>query len=105
MSSEQVPRGWQQVCQRAKMPAGSSTPCSLYLSPNGRTFRTMEEVQEYNRQLEKQKIEREQKKMEKGRQQTMKITGLASSTIDEAKKWANSDPTSKILPHSTVRIL
>ena len=48
---------------------------------------------------------REQEKKEKNRQQAMKMTGLASSLIDDAEKWANSDPTSKILPHSTVRIL
>ena len=42
---------------------GSITPCSLYLSPNGHIFRTMEEVQEYNRHLEKKKIEGEQKQM------------------------------------------
>ena len=47
----------------------------------------------------------EQKKKETDRQQVMKMTGLAASTIDEWLKWANSDPTSKILPHSTVRIL
>ena len=48
---------------------------------------------------------REQEKGEKQRQQVMKITGLASSKIDEAKKWANSDPNSLIIPHHTVRIL
>ena len=48
---------------------------------------------------------REQEKKEKHRQQVLKITGLASSTIDEALKWANSDPNSLIIPHTTVRIL
>ena len=48
---------------------------------------------------------RDQEEREKNRQQAMKMTGLASSLIDDAEKWANSDPTSKILPHSTVRIL
>ena len=47
----------------------------------------------------------EQEKKETDRQQVMKMTGLAASTIDQWLKWANSDPTSKILPHSTVRIL
>ena len=47
----------------------------------------------------------EEKKREKGRQQVMKMTGLAANAIDQWLKWANSDPTSKILPHSTVRIL
>ena len=51
----------------------------------------------------KDKLELREK--EKRRQQIMKITGSSSSTIDEAEKWANFDPTSKILPHSTVRIL
>ena len=48
---------------------------------------------------------REQEKGEKQRQQVMKITSLASSEIDEAEKWANSDPNSLIIPHYTVRIL
>ena len=63
-SSQQVPWGWKRKCQRALLPPGSSTPCSLFLSPNGRTFRTMEEVEMYTRQLEQQKIEGEHKKME-----------------------------------------
>ena len=48
---------------------------------------------------------KDQEEMEKRRQQVMKMTGLAANAIDEWLKWANSDPTSKILPHSTVRIL
>ena len=48
---------------------------------------------------------REQEKGEKQRQQVMKITGLASSEIDEAEKMANSDPNSLIIHHHTVRIL
>ena len=48
---------------------------------------------------------REQEVKEKHRQQVLKITGLASSTIDQALKWANSDPNSLIIPHHTVRIL
>ena len=57
--------GWKQKCQRALLPPGSSTPCCLYISPNGRTFRTMVEVELYTRQLEKQNIEMEQDNMEK----------------------------------------
>ena len=55
--------------------------------------------------LQKDKLQKELQREDKRKQQMMKITGSSSSTIDEAEKWANLDPTSKILPHSTVRIL
>ena len=52
----------QQLYQRHLLPPCSSTP--FYLSPNGRTFRTMQEVQIYNRQLEKQNVEGDHKEVE-----------------------------------------
>ena len=64
LSSHEMPWGWKQKCQKALLPPGSSTPCSLYLSPSGRTFRTMEEVEMYTRHLEEKMIEGEQKKVE-----------------------------------------
>ena len=63
------------------------------------------EVERQRRSSRAAQEQREQKEMERKRRQVMKMTGLAASTIDEWLKWANSDPTSKILPHSTVRIL
>ena len=63
------------------------------------------EVERQRRSSAAVREKNEQKKMEKRRQQVMKMTGLAANAIDEWLKWANSDPTSKILPHSTVRML
>ena len=42
LSDTLVPSGWQHVCYKPN--PTSSQPCSLYLSPNGRTFRSMQEV-------------------------------------------------------------
>ena len=64
LSQPQVPRGWQRVCQKAKMPLESRDPCSLFLSPNGKTFKTMDEVHRYSKVLHLEKLAREQKKME-----------------------------------------
>ena len=63
LGKPQVPRGWQQVCQKAKMPVESKDPCSLFLSPNGKTFKTMDEVASYSKILDQEKMAREQKKM------------------------------------------
>ena len=61
LGKPQVPRGWQQVCQKANMPAQSRDPCSLFL--NGKTFKTMKEVTSNSKILEQEKMAREQKKM------------------------------------------
>ena len=63
LGKPQVPRGWQQVCQKANMPVESRDPCSLFLSPNGKTFKTMDEVTSYSKILDQEKMAREQKKM------------------------------------------
>ena len=41
----------------------SRDPCSLFLSPNGKTFKTMDEVTSYSKILDQEKMAREQKKM------------------------------------------
>ena len=45
------------------MPVESRDPCSLFLSPNGKTFKTMDEVTSYSKILDQEKMAREQKKM------------------------------------------
>ena len=60
----QVPRGWQQVCQKANLPPDSRDSCSLFLSPDGKTFKTMDEVVSYSKVLDQEKLAKEQKKME-----------------------------------------
>ena len=83
-----IPRGWQKVCLRAKMAASSSDPCSLFLSPNGRTFTTMEQVQEYNSLLEKEKLLKEQRKMElKMKKNTAQPFQKAKSSL-QVSNWS-----------------
>ena len=48
---------------------------------------------------------REQIEKHNQRKQGLKMAGLSTSTIDEAEKWANLDPNSRIIPAHTVRIL
>ena len=89
---------------------GGSGDFSSYLEYLGKNFVESlvdqdTEVQRQRRSSAAAQEQREQKEMERKRRQVMKMTGLAASTIDEWLKWANSDPTSKILPYSTVRIL
>ena len=92
---------------------GGSGDFSSYLEYLGKNF--VESLVDQDTEVQRQRRssgaaqaaqdKRDQEEREKNRQQVMKMTGLASSLIDDAEKWANSDPTSKILPHSTVRIL
>ena len=92
---------------------GGSGDFSSYLEYFGKNF--VESLVDQDTEVQRQRRssgaaraaadKRDQEEREKDRQQVMKMTGLAASTIDEWLKWANSDPTSKILPHSTVRIL
>ena len=48
-----IPSGWQSVCLKQK----GVFPCSLFCSPDGKQFKTIEEVHKYNSELEKKKIE------------------------------------------------
>jgi len=48
-----IPAGWQSVCLKQK----GVFPCSLFCSPDGKQFKTIEEVHKYNSELEKKKIE------------------------------------------------
>ena len=47
------------------MDPDSTLPCALYLSPNGRTFKTKEEVDDFEAILEEERRVKRQKKMEK----------------------------------------
>ena len=48
---------------------------------------------------------REQDKTHNRMVQGHKLTAFSVGPIDEAEKWANFDPNSKVLPAHTVRIL
>ena len=48
---------------------------------------------------------RKQEKMHTQMVQGHKMAALSAGPIDEAEKWANLDPTSRVLPAHTVRIL
>ena len=52
-----------QVCRKAGMPPESKEPCSLFLSPNGKTFQTMDEVAVYAKVLDEEKLARNKKKL------------------------------------------
>ena len=52
------------MCQKANLPPDSRDSCSLFLSPNGKTFKTMDEVVSYSKVLDQEKLAKEQKKME-----------------------------------------
>ena len=61
LGEPQVPSGWQQVCLKAMLPNQSRDPCSLFLAPNGKTFKTMDEVASYSKVLDQEKMAKEQK--------------------------------------------
>eukprot|EP00092_Neocalanus_flemingeri_P023802 GFUD01025827.1.p1 GENE.GFUD01025827.1~~GFUD01025827.1.p1 ORF type:complete len:539 (-),score=94.86 GFUD01025827.1:142-1758(-) len=59
-----VPKGWQWVC--LKISGGcpqDSQNCSAFSSPNGRSFNSLEKVHEFNRTLEKAKLEKENRRL------------------------------------------
>jgi len=62
--SSSVPKGWQWVCLKS---SGAVSPysqdCSVFCSPNGKRFTSLEKVHEFNRQLEKAKLEKEHKRL------------------------------------------
>ena len=88
---------------------GGSGDFDSYLEQHYKNF--MESMIDQDAEVQRQRRSsatqdrQEEKERERRRQQVMKMTGLAANAIDEWLKWANYDPTSKILPHSTVRML
>ena len=58
----QVPKDWRVACLKKD---GINEPgiCSRFFSPDGMVFKTVEEVHQYNTVLEKEKLEKEQKKI------------------------------------------
>ena len=93
--------------------SGGSSDFGSYLEFFGKTLiKSMAdqdiEVQRHRRMSGADKAaadKREQEQKYKQRQQALKMAGLSSNTIDEAEKWANLDPNSRIIPAHTVRIL
>lgn len=58
-AANQIPKGWQRVClKECGMVPKDSPNCSLYCSPNGKQFKTIEEVQKYNIEIERGRIEK-----------------------------------------------
>ena len=56
-----IPSGWQQTCLKKSGRLGpDATQCSLFCSPNGKTFKTLDEVHKYNCELERIKLEKEE---------------------------------------------
>ena len=56
-----IPSGWQQTClKKSGRLAQDATQCSLFCSPNGKTFKTLDEVHKYNCELERIKLEKEE---------------------------------------------
>ena len=66
LGEPQVPSGWQQVCLKAMLPNQSRDPCSLFLAPNGKTFKTMDEVASYSKVLDQEKMQEAKGKTEMG---------------------------------------
>jgi len=62
-----VPKGWQWVCLKSSgQVPHDSQECSCFLSPNGKTFRSLELALQYHRELEKAKLEKENRRLMKG---------------------------------------
>lgn len=56
-----IPSGWQQTCLKASGRVAQNAPhCSLFCSPNGKTFKTLEDVHKYNCELERIKLEKQE---------------------------------------------
>ena len=56
-----IPSGWQQTClKKSGRVAPDCAECSLFCSPNGKTFKTLDEVHSYNCKLEREKLEKEE---------------------------------------------
>merc|ERR1712096_405107 len=62
--SSSVPKGWQWVCLKS---SGAVSPysqnCSVFCSPNGKRFTSLEKVHVFDRELEKAKLEKEHKRL------------------------------------------
>ena len=55
-----IPSGWQRVCLKQQgRGLGHGESCSLFCSPNGKKFRTLEDVHRYNSELELRNLEKE----------------------------------------------
>lgn len=55
-----IPSGWQRVCLKQQgRGLGHGESCSLFCSPNGKKFRTLEDVHKYNSELELKNLEKE----------------------------------------------
>merc|ERR1712129_261916 len=79
-----LPPGWEHTCLHGSGLA-SSSPCSHFLSPNGMTFTSMDEVLSYNRELETERLMKEQKEVK----------------VEKVKKLASAyDPISSALKNS-----
>ena len=56
-----IPSGWQQTCLKTSGRVPHNSPhCSLFCSPNGKTFKTLDEVHKYNCELERIKLEKQE---------------------------------------------
>jgi len=66
--AKSIPSGWQWICTR-KPGMDEHQNCSVFCAPSGKVFKSLEEVQAFNRKEEKAKIEKE---MEKEMRRSMK---------------------------------
>jgi len=78
-SAESVPKGWQWTCRRRSSGFLESENCTVFCSPNGKVFHSLEAVHQHNREIERKKIEKEMKKSM--RQDTINKVSVNNSTM------------------------
>lgn len=78
-SAESVPKGWQWTCRRRSTGFLESENCTVFCSPNGKVFHSLEAVHQHNREIERKKIEKEMKKSM--RQDTINKVSVNNSTM------------------------
>jgi len=67
------------------LPGPRETSCVHYLSPNGKTFKSMDEMLSYNRELETEKLMKEQKKVKNVKKVEKKVKKVKRVTQVEKK--------------------
>jgi len=82
-----VPKGWQHVCAKSTQSVPmDSQDCSRFCSPNGKLFTSLADVQEYNRKLERDKLEKENKKFLA--ESMRKEIGMSKVTVNNSSMLA-----------------
>merc|ERR1719402_52744 len=101
LSDQDTPPGWKQVCQRGRLPPYSSVPCTIYISPKGRAFNTIHEVNMFLKKCRQAKKRRKRSKIEEETKvetgaKRLKAFNLVEKSFKLGPKSASTESAQKI---------